>query len=92
MISRVACLGGSGSDYIEAARNAGAQALVTGEAKHHHFLEARAADFMLVEAGHYDTEIVFVDAVRTALQKAFDELQYNVRIFVANSGCPYVGL
>ena len=92
MISRVACLGGSGSDYIAAARAAGAQALVTGEAKHHHFLEARAEDFVLIEAGHYDTEIVFVEAVKTALQKAFNELQYNVRVFAANSGCPYVGL
>ena len=37
-ISKIAVVGGSGGDLLSAAKNAGADALVTGEAKHHHEL------------------------------------------------------
>ncbi len=55
-IERVAVCGGAGADFFDAAMVAGAQALVTAEVKHHVFLAAKEADFMLIDAGHYETE------------------------------------
>ncbi len=55
-ISRVAVCGGSGGDFLVAAKNAGAQALVTGESKHHLRLLARELDVALIECGHFCTE------------------------------------
>lgn len=55
-ISKVAVLGGSGGDEIYAAITAGAQALVTGEAKHHHFCDALDGGLTLIAAGHCSTE------------------------------------
>lgn len=55
-ISRVAVCGGSGGDFLIAAKNAGAQALVTGESKHHLRLLARELDVALIECGHFCTE------------------------------------
>ena len=55
-ISKVAVLGGSGGDEIYAAICAGADALVTGEAKHHHFCDAIDSGLTLVAAGHSSTE------------------------------------
>ena len=74
-ISRVAVVGGSGGDFIAAAKKEGMDALVTGEAKHHHYLEAAALGVLLVEAGHYDTERWFVDDVFMSLQSRLNEVQ-----------------
>lgn len=84
-IERVAVVGGSGGDFIAAAKKAGAQALITGEAKHHHFLDAQAQGVLLVEAGHFDTERCFVEQVFMSLQSRLDELQLNVELLKANS-------
>jgi dinuclear metal center YbgI/SA1388 family protein len=74
-VRTVAVLGGSGGDFAAAAKEAGADALVTGEAKHHHFLEAQARGLLLVEAGHYATEHGFVDEIFMSLQSRRNELQ-----------------
>ncbi len=59
-ICKVAVCGGSGADFIIPALSAGADALVTAEVKHHQLLEASALDFMVVDAGHYETEQVII--------------------------------
>jgi len=84
-IEKAAVVGGSGGDFIEAAKNAGAQALITGEAKHHHFLDAQALGLLLIEAGHFSTERCFVDKAFMSLQSRLDELQLNVDLFKADS-------
>jgi putative NIF3 family GTP cyclohydrolase 1 type 2 len=89
-ITRVAVVGGSGGDFVEAAQKEGAQALVTGEAKHHHFIEAAANGILLVEAGHYDTEYAFVDAIYMSLQSRLNEVQLALGLKKAeNDKAPY---
>jgi putative NIF3 family GTP cyclohydrolase 1 type 2 len=67
-ILTVAVCGGSGGDLTEAAHSAGAQALVTGEAKHHELLLAQSIDVSLVDAGHYFTEAVVVEPLAEKLR------------------------
>ena len=74
-VSTVAVLGGSGGDFVAAAKAVGADALVTGEAKHHHFIEAAAYGVLLIEAGHYATEHGFVDEIFMSLQSSLNEVQ-----------------
>ena len=74
-IQTVAVVGGSGGDFVTAAKAAGADALVTGEAKHHHFIEATALDVLLVEAGHFATEKSFAEQIFMSLQSRLDEVQ-----------------
>ncbi len=89
-ISRVAVVGGSGGDFIAAAKEQGAQALVTGEAKHHHFIEAAAYGILLIEAGHYDTECAFADAIYISLQSRLNEVQLDLGLKKAeNEKAPY---
>lgn len=78
IIGKVAVIGGSGGDFVSAANKAGATALITGEAKHHHFIEAQAMGVLLVEAGHYDTERFFVDDVFLSLQSWRNEVQLDL--------------
>lgn len=68
-ISTVAVLGGSGGGFLAQAKQLGAQALVTGEVKHHHLLEAAELGLTLVDAGHFATENVVMEPLRLELSK-----------------------
>ena len=89
-ISSVACVGGSGGEFFQEAKKMGIDALVTGEAKYNHFIDAKASGIVLVEAGHYDTERAFMGAMMKHLQKAFNDVQCNISMSVSlNGGRPY---
>lgn len=57
-IERVAVLGGSGKDMIESAREAGAQAFISGRLDYHPLTDEgdKVHGMALIEAGHYFTE------------------------------------
>ena len=54
-IARVAVLGGSGSFAIQAAKSKKADAYITADLKYHDFYEGNQS-FLVVDAGHYETE------------------------------------
>ncbi len=83
-IETVAFCSGGGGDLIKAAAEIGADALVTGEAKHHEFLEAKRLGVALFAAGHYETEVVVLEFLRKSLALQFD----GVEVFVLNSVSP----
>lgn len=69
-ISRVAVMGGSGSDEIKIAIEACADAMVTGDAKYHDF--QRVSNLMaLVDVGHYESEIDIVEIFLDIIQKKY---------------------
>lgn len=57
-IRRVAVIGGDGGDFIEAARLAGADVLVTGETSYNDMIDGAECGVPVVAAGHYSTEVV----------------------------------
>ena len=57
-VRTVAVVGGSGGDFLEQARQLGAQCLVTADVKHDQFLQAAHMGMGLVDAGHFSTEQV----------------------------------
>lgn len=73
LIRRVAWLGGSGGDYFKAALKAGAQALITGEVRHHAALDGMAAGLCFIEAGHVGTEYPVVPYLRELLCERLGE-------------------
>lgn len=90
VITRVAVVGGNGGEFVAAAKAEGAQALVTGEAKHHHFIEAAAAGLLLIEAGHYHTECAFAERIDMSLQSYVNEVQLDLGLMKAeNDKAPY---
>ena len=80
LIQRVGMCSGSGSDEWPAAAAMGAQAFLTGEAKHHHALQAAANGVVILEAGHHATEAPGIFALADALQSWPDIVQCNVRV------------
>ena len=75
-IRAVALCSGGGGDLIEAAHLAGADALLTGEAKHHEYLQANHLGTDLFVAGHYETEVIVCEALCNRLSQQFPEIDF----------------
>lgn len=86
-IKRVAILGGGGDFALGAAIAAGADAFVTGESKHHIFLEADRQNICYVDAGHYATEVIVCPILKEQLSEAFP----NLTVLLAEQIAPFVG-
>ncbi len=84
-VNKVAVCGGAAGEYVRYAYDAGCDTFVTGEAKHHEYLEAEAAGINLVVAGHFSTENPVIDVLKRELTRAFPEMS----IYVAQQECPY---
>lgn len=68
MIKRVAVCGGSGSDLLNTAINSRADAFITADIKYHSYQEANGK-ILLIDAGHYETEIGSLNAVKRKIDK-----------------------
>lgn len=68
-IKKVAVCGGSGSDLLDTAIKSGAEAFVTADIKYHTFLDAEEK-ILLIDAGHYETEIHSIDEIKKRLEKS----------------------
>ena len=77
-IRKVAVLGGAGGDYLQSAAAAGADALVTGEAKHHEYLEAVRMGITLLDATHYATEQVVLRPLAEYLTACCPDVRFAV--------------
>ncbi len=60
-VRRIAVCPGSGKGMAEAAKEAGAQVLITGDIGHHDGIDATANGLIVMDAGHYGLEHMFVD-------------------------------
>lgn len=70
-IHTLALVSGAGGDFISAAQKMGADCLLTGEVKYHEALEAKAAGFSFVSAGHFETEFPIAALLCSRLAVAF---------------------
>lgn len=75
-VQRVGLCSGAGGGLMPGPE-AGIQAFVTGEAKHHELLQAEAAGITLVAAGHYDTEAVAVSPLAARLAQEFPSVAFQ---------------
>ncbi len=73
LIRTVAVCGGSGGDFITPLASE-IDAFVSGEVRHHQWLEANALGVTVIEAGHYATEVSIVDTLCHWLNDAFPTL------------------
>ena len=68
-ISRVAMCGGSGGSLIGAAMNSDAQLYISGDISYHNFFTREG--FMIMDIGHYESEIEIVDILFSLIKKNF---------------------
>ncbi len=80
-VSRVAVLGGSGSDDVSAAIRAGADTYVTGELGHHYLTDAPEKGINLIAGGHFYTE----NPVCEVLSRMAKEIDPSLTVDLASS-------
>jgi len=78
LIRQVAWLGGSGGDYFQEARRAGADVYITGEIRHHAALDGLACGLSFIEVGHIGSEQPVVPYLAAHLSQ---HLGANVPVF-----------
>lgn len=78
LLQRAAFVGGAGGMDLIAAKEAGADVLVTGEMKHNEALDALALGLACVAAGHDETERIILKPLIERLQRETDDVQYTV--------------
>ena len=75
-IKKVAVCGGAGTDdFLFTSAEMGADAVITGEIKHHIFLAAREMGITAIQAGHFETENPAVSALMKYIENQFSEVE-----------------
>ena len=68
IVKAATCPGAGGSELKEALK-AGAQAFITGDISHHEGIDAAAQGMMIIDAGHYGLEHIFMDFMEGFLKE-----------------------
>ncbi len=68
-ITKVALLGGSGGGELQQAISKGAQLYITADVSYHNFFTPEG--FMVMDIGHFESEVEIVDIFLTLLRKKF---------------------
>jgi hypothetical protein len=81
-ISKVAVCGGSGAGLVNKAIAEGADAFVTADVKYHTFQDAENK-ILLIDAGHYETEIHSLMPVKERIENFFrtEEVKAKVHLY-----------
>lgn len=79
-IKKVALINGAGSKYAKQTKAVGADVLITGDMGYHQILDALESGLSVIDAGHYGTEIMMVDAVADYLKASLVRLGYDTEV------------
>ena len=80
VIKKVAVCGGAGSDLLNDAIAKNADAFITSDIKYHTFHDA-LNKILLIDAGHYETEIVVLKIVEEKIKKLIKEKKENIKVY-----------
>ena len=72
-IKSVAVSSGAGTDEVYNCIKMGIDAIITGDVKHHAFIDAHNAGVTVIDAGHYYTENIIVAVLKQKLAAHFPE-------------------
>ena len=75
-VHTVALVGGAGGDYLHEASTCGVDAYLTGELRHHEWMEAQRLPISVYTAGHYATEAVVLQCLCTRFKEKFSGIQF----------------
>lgn len=84
-IEKIAIVNGSGADYIELAKNKGCDCLITGDMKYHDAQRALELGLAVIDAGHFETEIFFLDLMTDYLKKVLGNKNLDIEVIKSNA-------
>jgi dinuclear metal center YbgI/SA1388 family protein len=81
-IKTVAVCGGAGTNLLQYAIAAKADAFITGDIGYHTYYQTEGK-ILLVDAGHYETELPILENILTYLQNKFASVKENIQIKIS---------
>lgn len=84
----VAVCGGAGGSFWTSLIGKDVDALLTGEVKHHDFLDAKLEDISLLAAGHYETETISMPVLMNLVKQEFSTLECK---YIEETPVEYIG-
>ncbi len=82
-VSTVAVCGGSGSELLNTAIRRGADCFITADIRYHAYHDA-AGKILLINAGHYETEVLVLDEVKKRLNDFFRGAEAEIPVDVCS--------
>lgn len=76
-VEKAAICTGAGKSMISEAVKSGAQVYITGDIDHHTGIDTVAMGMALIDAGHYGTEYIFMEAIKKELRQGFPDLKVS---------------
>lgn len=86
VVNIAAVCAGSGKDFVEDAIQVGADVYITGDISHHTGIDSVAQNLMIIDAGHYGIEKIFVSYMKDFLKKQMPD----VKVFLEETINPYL--
>ena len=77
-LTKVAVCSGSGGSFWRDALAKDCGALITGDVKHDIFIDAQNEGFCVIDAGHFHTENIFCEYMKTRLSEQFKDVEFEV--------------
>jgi dinuclear metal center YbgI/SA1388 family protein len=82
-ILKVAIFGGSASEHLPDAIEAGCDAFITSDISYHSFQDAEKK-ILMIDAGHYETEVPVLSEVKSRLDRYFAQSGEQNKVFIYN--------
>jgi len=83
-ISKVSIVTGAGSDYFRDAKRK-SDVLITGDVKYHEAHYAKQIKLSVIDAGHYETEVIYMTRLKALLDRYFEEKSYDLNVIVSET-------
>lgn len=80
---KIAVVNGCGDEFIDEAVKAGCDVLITGDIKHHIAHDALQKGLSIIDAGHFETEDIYMPMLLDLLNKRFEEKKYEVELVLS---------
>ena len=77
-VSRIALCGGAGGDILYDAARRGCDTVITGEVKHHQWIDGAELGLNLIEGGHFATENVVVPVLAEMLRLKYPDIDVRL--------------
>ena len=88
-VKKVAVCGGAGVSLARKAINEGVQAFVTSDIKYHDYF-TDTENFLMVDVGHYESEVPVVAALQQELSEAFEQIEVLETQIITNPMQVYI--
>ena len=77
-VSRIAVCGGAGGNILYEAARMGCDTVITGEIRHHQWIDGAELGLNLIEGGHFPTENVVVPALAKMLRREYPDIDVRL--------------